>query len=235
MDKVNLCIDIGNTNTKAALYKNGVEIKHHWKLSVEKLREYIKEFEPTILVSKSGSNEDVEAMLEKEQYLTHETPLPITLDYKTPETLGPDRIATAVGAFSMDADSNWVIIDLGTCLTLDLLQNGVYQGGLISPGIAMRFRAMDEFTAALPLANYDKEVQFPGKSTQESLQVGVGRGIVNEINGFVGQLNTRLGSLKIVDCSSIPIDFDKEVKNEIFARPKLVLEGLNSIIEHNNK
>jgi type III pantothenate kinase len=118
---------------------------------------------------------------------------------------------------------------------MDLVVDGVFQGGLISPGVGMRLKAMNHFTAGLPLVDMDYSQNFPGKSTEESLQVGVCQSINHEINGYVRQLNSQFSDLKIVDCSSINIFFDKEVKNEIFARPKLVVEGLNHIIEYNVK
>lgn len=230
MDRINLCIDIGNTRTKAALFKNQVELAYQSDLNVNTFLAWRRQHNPRILVSASGRNDELQAHLQEEHYLNHHTPLPITLNYKTPETLGRDRIAAAVGAYTIDSDATWLIVDLGTCLTLDVVHKHCFEGGLIAPGIEMRFRAMHEFTAGLPLVYYKKDILFPGKSTEESLQVGVGQSIVYEIQGYVRQLKAMFPDLKIVDCSGYPLNFDKEGKNEIFARPKLVLEGLNTII-----
>jgi type III pantothenate kinase len=233
MASLNLCIDIGNTTTKAALYKAGIELKYYPLFTVKDFEEIIKNQEVRILVSKTGSNALLEEKLSEENYLSHKTALPIELNYDTPETLGADRIATAVGAFAMSKEAAWLVIDLGTCLTIDLVANGSFEGGVISPGAAMRFKAMHEFTAALPQVKFNNKVSFPGKTTEESMQVGVYQSIVNEIKGYVGQLEQQFKALKIVDCSRFKIDFDKEVKKEIFARPKLVLEGLNFLLEQN--
>ena len=235
MDKINLCIDIGNTSTKASVFKGDEELEYFKKLEIDVFEELIEKYNPTILVSKTGKFEALEKKLKRTEFLSHETPIPVKLEYKTPETLGRDRIATAVGSWNIDEKANWLIIDLGTCLTMDLLIKGEFLGGLISPGVQMRFKAMNEFTAGLPLVNYNYSVKFPGKSTEESMQVGVCQSITNEIMGYIQQLNKQFPSIKIVDCSSTKLHFDKEVKNEIFARPKLVLEGLNKIINYNAK
>lgn len=232
MGKMNLCIDIGNTSTKAAVYKEGELLHYHKPFDSEQLKAYRKQG-VNVLVSASGKNPELEKHLAAQEYLSHSTPIPIGLDYDTPHTLGRDRIATAVGAYVIDADATWVIIDLGTCLTLDLLHSGVFKGGLISPGVQMRFAAMNKFTAGLPLVEQNYNVTFPGKSTEQSLQVGVCQSIGYEIDGYIRQLNIVYDEVKIVDCSSIKLSFGKEVKNEIFARPKLVVEGLNHILEYN--
>lgn len=229
---MNLCIDIGNTSTKAAVYEDGKLVDYHKPFDAEQLIAYKKQG-VNVLVSASGKNAELEKHLTAAVYLTHTTPLPIELDYNTPHTLGRDRIATAVGAYAMDAEATWAIIDLGTCLTLDLLHQGVFRGGLISPGVQMRFEAMHKFTAGLPLVEQNYNVTFPGKSTEESLQVGVCQSIGYEIEGYIRQLNRLYDHVRIVDCSSIKLGFGKEVKNEIFARPKLVVEGLNHILEYN--
>jgi len=234
MAKMNLCIDIGNTSTKAALYQDGKLVEYHKPFGVHQLEEYRKK-KATVLVSASGKNAVLEKHLAKDEYLTHNTKLPIKLEYETPHTLGRDRIATAVGAYALDPNATWLIIDLGTCLTLDLLHNGTFKGGLISPGVQMRFQAMNSFTAGLPLVEQDYKIPFPGKSTEQSLQVGVCQSIGYEIEGYIRQMNELYKDIKIVDCSSIKLHFGKEVKNEIFARPKLVVEGLNYILENNAK
>ena len=237
---MNLCIDIGNTSTKAALYQDSQEIRYLKPFSLDTYKELEKEFNLLqVLVCKTGENVELEAYILETKgesvFLNQETKLPISLNYKTPHTLGRDRIATAVAAHYLDKEATWLVIDLGTCLTLDLVNKESFEGGLISPGVNMRLKAMSQFTAQLPLVEFDYNVTFPGKNTEESLQVGVCQGVEYEINGHIGQLNVRFEHLKVVDCSSIQLHFVKEVKNKIFARPKLVLEGLNNIIEYNAK
>lgn len=233
MAKINVCIDIGNTSTKAMVFKNGKMDAYIKPFGLEDFNQLAKEEDVSILVSRSGRNETLEFMLSKNNYLSHHTKLPIRLDYDTPHTLGSDRIAAAVGAHFIDPRATWLIVDLGTCLTLDILNKDVFLGGLISPGIEMRFRSMNEFTVGLPKASPDYSKKYPGKSTLESLQVGVCQSISMEVEGYIRLLNKQYDNLKIMDCSGRTLNFEKDVKNEIFARPKLVLEGLNHIIEFN--
>jgi type III pantothenate kinase len=235
MATLNLCIDIGNTSTKGALFEDGAEIAYWKPFDIAKFKEITSQHDVNILVSKTGKNEELEEYIKPKEYLSAKTSLPLELDYDTPHTLGPDRIATAAGVISIDSKNPWLVIDLGTCLTMDLVANGAFRGGLIAPGVQMRFQAMHEFTAALPLIRMNFETQFPGKSTEQSMQVGVCQSIMLEIEGFISLLNQSYDYLNIMDCSSLPLNFDKDLKNKIFARPKLVLHGLNYILEQNAK
>ena len=228
---MNLCIDIGNTTTKAAIFKDDVLIEFFKPFTADDFKK-IKPETFRILVSKTGRNTELEKLLTEEVYLTDKTSLPIELEYITTETLGSDRISAAVGAFALNAKSTWLIIDMGTCLTMDLLRYDRFLGGMISPGISMRYKAMHEYTAGLPLVEHDENVSFPGKSTEQAIQVGVSLSIKYEIMGYIGNLMKTIPDLKIIFCDNQWIDFDKETKNEIFAHPNLVLEGLNYIIQH---
>ena len=232
MDKISLCIDIGNTTTKAGVFKQGEMIDYIKPFTHKHFEELFREG-VAILVSKTGENPKLEELLSDEHYLSYQTPIPIKLNYNTPETLGADRIAAAVGAHFFIPDSTCLIIDIGTCLTIDLLHQSEFLGGVISPGMDIRFKAMNQFTTGLPLVAIDDSKKFPGKSTVESIQVGVSQSIRNEILGYIQEQNELYNSLKIVFCGENIFHFDKVIKNEIFARPKLVLEGLNQIIQHN--
>ena len=231
MGEINLCIDIGNTSTKAGVFRDGQMVDYIKPLTHEHFAGIVNDG-VRVLVSKTGSNSKLEELLSSEHFLSNQTSIPIKLNYDTPETLGPDRIAAAVGAYLLDPNSPWLIVDLGTCLTIDLLDRGKFLGGLISPGIDVRLRAMHEFTAGLPLVQMDDSKKFHGKSTEESIQVGASQSIRHEIMGYIHQQNQVYESLKLVFCSENSLHFDKVIKNEIFARPNLVLEGLNYIIQH---
>ena len=228
-----LCIDIGNTQTKAALYENNTMVTYWEAFGSDEMKRVLSKYAPSVLACKSGSDPAIEALIASDDFLSHTTSLPIVLDYATPETLGRDRIAAAVGAYTLDPGATWIVIDLGTCLTLDLVRDGEFKGGVISPGLAMRLRSMHEFTVGLPQVDFNDKVTFPGRSTEESMQVGVYQSIIHEIQGYIRQISENYGQVKIVDSSRYRIDFDIDLKNEIFARPKLVLEGLNHILEYN--
>ncbi len=237
---MNLCIDIGNTRTKAAVFYGDELMDYFPELSPKVLNGLFEEYRSLhVMIAQSGSDHDVQAILEQKQawnVLGHRTDIPIEFDYKTPETLGSDRLAAAIGANQLYPRENVAIIDLGTCLTLDLVDaNGIYQGGLISPGIDMRLKAMNEYTSGLPLVNFNDKITYPGKSTEESMQVGVLQSLRYEIIGCLNHMAAQYEQLKVVDCSGYPLNFDKVPNYKIFAHPKLVLYGLNVIANQNAK
>lgn len=233
---MNLCVDIGNTNSKAGLFQGQELLRYFEHFSEESLLE-IEDSVKRVMVSRSGSDPIVEQALSARGWLNllnYQTSMPIELNYKTPDTLGSDRIAAAVGARSIYPDQTVLIIDLGTCLTIDLLSSkGQFQGGLIAPGLEMRLKAMHEFTASLPLVDLDMNITFPGKSTAESMQVGVVQSVIYEIQGYVSAMSEQFESLIVVDCSGNPLDFEKAGNFKIFAHPKLVLQGLNVLANYN--
>ena len=233
MDQVKVCIDIGNTSSKAGIFDDEGHLYEYIKPFTAEHFKLIRDKAVSILVSKTGSNAALEALLKDDDYLRPNTPLPIGLDYHTPETLGADRIAAAVGAHAIDQHADWLVIDIGTCLTLDFINDKTFHGGMISPGIPMRFAAMNQLTASLPLVSFDNTVQFPGKTTHESMQVGAYQSMKYEILGYINHLNAQHKNLKVVFCSDHIMDFDKVIKNQIFARPNLVLEGLHFILQQN--
>ena len=97
----------------------------------------------------------------------------------------------------------------------------------------MRFKAMHHYTAALPLVDFNHKITFPGKTTEESMQVGVYQSIINEIKGYIDSLKAQYEELMVVDCSGMNLNFEKVINYQIFAQPKLVLQGLNILLNHN--
>lgn len=165
--------------------------------------------------------------------LSHRTPLPITLDYETPETLGADRIAAAVGAYEEFPDGNTLVIDLGTCMTMDLIdESGVFHGGIISPGLTMRMKAMANYTDQLPdISTEWKDINSNelGKSTKECLFSGSFWGIIHEINGVVRTLEKDFTSLNTILTGGDAHFFESKLKAHIFAGSKIVQKGLYRI------
>jgi len=165
--------------------------------------------------------------------LTSTLGFPITISYDTPQTLGVDRIAAACGAFELFPNSDCLVIDMGTCITYDFLSaRGVYEGGAIAPGVKMRFKAMNHFTARLPLVDPVADAPLTGKSTVTSMQSGVINGILEEIKGFISRYQSRCPDLKTVVCGGDLVFFENSIKPSIFAAPDLVLIGLNRILLH---
>ncbi|MBR9861643.1 type III pantothenate kinase [bacterium] len=232
-----LSVDIGNTSSKFGLFSEQEEPEYFRDISAEDVSSLLSRSSGPIFISKTGSNPELENQLKasgRSHYLNYRVKLPISLDYETPETLGSDRIAAACGANHMYPGKNILVLDSGTCITLDLLDsNAVFRGGIISPGVEMRFRAMHEFTAALPYVKFNPDVTFPGKSSIASMQVGVYQSIINELQGYFNSQAKQFDDLIIVDCSRERFRFDKVSNYKIFAQPKLVLFGLYVIAKHN--
>jgi len=169
--------------------------------------------------------------------LTTGTPLPIRLKYTTPETLGKDRVAAAVGAFHLFPKENCLVVDAGTCLTLDVVSaEGEFLGGNISPGIEMRLKAMHHFTAKLPLVEKVETLgDWLGDSTKNAMLNGAELGALLEVEGFIGWCQVKFPSLRVVLTGGDADFFVKHTKTKIFAHQNLVLIGLNQILQHNAK
>ena len=244
-----LIIDYGNTLVKIALFQKSsiISIKSYESLSVKQLKQLLKEIDykndtslpikNAIVSSVINYPETVKSYL-KQQFnlleLNTHTALPIKINYKTPETLGNDRIALAVAGSQLYPKKNILIIDAGTCITYDFVnKNRDYLGGGISPGIHMRFKALNTFTNKLPLVIPTDNSGLIGNSTIESILSGVMNGIYSEIDGIIDKYKLNFPELKIILTGGDIIYFDKKLKNNIFANSNLVLKGLNMILDYN--
>jgi type III pantothenate kinase len=237
-----LAIDIGNTFSKLAVFEGDTMQKH---LVVEKItdatiNELKQEFSIIggIYASVKGQSE-VNELLKKHNFLAldHTTNLPLTLNYKTPDTLGLDRIAAAVAGASNYDGENVLVIDMGTCVTYDFVNSKkVYLGGGISPGFEMRFKSLHQFTGKLPLVDFNKDkLTLIGDSTENSIISGVYNGLENELNGIINSYSQQYNNLNIVVTGGDANLFDLEPKNRIFADEFLVLRGLKEILNYNEK
>ena len=157
------------------------------------------------------------------------------IKYKTPETLGVDRIAASVGAKAIYKDTDLLVIDIGTCVTFDFINSkNEYLGGAIAPGFQMRFKALNYFTGKLPLVAFDKkQLKLIGNTTESSIISGVYNGMKNEIEGVINDYIIQYETLKVVVTGGDTNLFDLEPKNRIFADEFLVLKGLNEILNYN--
>lgn len=168
--------------------------------------------------------------------LDNQTELPIGNLYETPETLGKDRLAAAVGANELFPDRNLLIIDAGTAITFDLVsEKNQFIGGNISPGLEMRFKALNQFTGKLPLVSYSNEFQPIGTNTTDAIRAGVQNGILFEIAQTIDLFNRNYQNLQIIMTGGDSIFFDKKLNYSIFVHFNLTLIGLNRILEHNAK
>lgn len=236
----NLIIDIGNTRIKSALFE-GEELI--WEKSFQELTEGKAIWEQTafdacLISSVLWSKEELsQALAFPFQFLEWNTPLPIKNGYETPKTLGLDRIAAAVGAWNLAGGTAVLAIDLGSCMTFELVDpKAIYWGGAISPGMRMRAKAMHDFTARLPLVELEGKPDSPiGSSTLEGMKAGIWYGITHEIEGYITQLKQKFPDLQVFICGGDAQSFESLAKDHIFVVPNLVLRGLNCILNHNVK
>ena len=241
---MNLVVDVGNTSVKLAVFSNNIIVK---KKSV-KLKYIGKHVDDLLnafpeitsgVVSSVGKldKSHIDKLKSKLNwlYLNSETKLPFTNNYKTPKTLGVDRIAIVSASVFHYPNNNVLIIDAGTCITFDFVTSkNEYLGGAISPGTRMRYKALNNFTANLPLLKKQKPDNLIGNSTESSMHSGVVNGVLNEIDGVISSYKLKYPDLTVIltggDCKFL----SKQLKSSIFANSIFLLEGLNYILEFNS-
>lgn len=239
---MNLTLDIGNTRTKAGLFRGNelVEQAIWTDSSLAELQAFGNHRDIKNVIVSSVAEPD-EALLERlSRYfrvleLTYRTPLPFKNQYKTPETLGKDRLAGVAGAHWLYPHENCLVVDCGTCIKYDMLTgDGVYHGGNIAPGAKMRIMAMHHFTARLPEVEMAMPADFTGFSTETALQNGALRGALLEIRGFVELFKARHGTLKIILTGGDAGFFKSHLDiQDLNVESDLTLFGLNHILQHN--
>ncbi len=239
---MNLCIDQGNTRAKIGIFdsENLLEVQFFEDLTAKDLSELIKQknIQKGILSSVKKEDSEIMKVLKGLPFFiefTHETALPIQNLYATPQTLGKDRLAGVVGAFSLSPDNDILVIDAGTAITYDFLSaQGEYLGGTIAPGINMRFSALNQFTGKLPLVSLEGERSLLGKSTDEAIRAGVVNGVLFEIQQYEIELRKKYPQLLVFLTGGDCFFLAERLKNRIFADQNLVLIGLNRLIEVNS-
>ena len=239
---MNFVIDIGNTLTKLALFQGremvaftsfeGVDIQH--------IRQFCQQNQPisnTIISTVKEYPSELDIFLGENfnvVFFIHDTPVPAINKYLTPETLGKDRLAGVIGARQLLPESDVLVVDAGTAITYDLITAaGEYLGGSISPGIAIRYKALHTFTGRLPLLDYYGDAPLTGDTTSSCIQSGVLNGVLAEMEGIIGSYQLIYPGLKIILTGGDHNYFDKRLKIKTFAAPNLVLEGLNLILNFN--
>ena len=239
---MNLVVDIGNTLLKLAVFDGGRLVAQQ---CVGELREETfagllggaRAARAVVASTRGEAPAIVEAVRRHTEYLlefTPATPVPIGNAYLTPATLGRDRLAAAVGAATLYPRRNALIVDFGTAVTLDFVSaDGVFRGGCISPGMAMRFRALHEYTAALPLCDATDSAELLGRTTDEAVRLGVMNSLAFEIEGYIARMQGEIEDLCVIFTGGDTNFFAKRIKNTIFANCNLVFWGLNRILEYN--
>ena len=237
-----ICFDFGNTRLKAAVFENdrfSVEIvlPNDETATIQKL---LDEHGPqkAILSSVIEHNVDIEGLLASKtsfHKLSHLTKANFTTPVGKPETIGADRLALSAAAVHFFPNKNNLVVSLGSCITYNFInQYHQFIGGSISPGMEMRFKAMQVFTAKLPLA--EKDWNFPkiGYDTKTNLQSGVIAGITYEIDGFIDEYAGKYGNFNAVLTGGDTSYFAGQLKNKIFADSNFLFKGLYALSETNN-
>ena len=236
-----LLADFGNTRVKAALLIDGsLHEIYSGPARLDSLKQAVRDstVDGGMWCSVRPLEADVCGWMESMGLvpLTWSTPIPLRNGYSTPQTLGMDRLAAAVGAWSMYPGHDMLVIDAGTAVTSDFISaDGIFKGGNIAPGIGLRFKSLNEHTGALPLVTAQDDVPLMGYDTVTAIRSGVLNGIRYEIEGYIRELESLYPSLLVFLTGGDADFFDIKGKSRIFAVPDLVLRGLARIFEYNEK
>jgi type III pantothenate kinase len=240
---MNLIVDIGNTSTKLALFEEKVCISQNRinELSCKELDNILtgKQVQKAIVSSVKTLPPFISDLLFSSipsvHILSYKSSFPFRIEYDTPETLGTDRIAAVAGAYNLFPGSEALIIDAGTALKFDFLSGDIYKGGNISPGLTMRFKALNKFTDKLPLLSVPEIYSNPGRNTNDAIAAGVITGITYEINEYIRTFENKHKGVRIILTGGDSEFLKDKINNQIIYRPDIVIEGLNYILEYNAK
>lgn len=240
-----LVVDVGNTRIKAAvfesdmLFESFVFMKNELEKNIENILKKNKKITHLVVSSVgnvekqsfSGFNNDV-----KIHFISQEDSFPFKNCYSTPQTLGIDRMVLAAGATLQYPNKNRLVIDAGTCVTFDFIdENDNYQGGAITPGLRLRYEALHNYTAKLPLLKLENPGDLIGKSTSDSIHSGVVNGLAYEIDGFIAAYKERYSNFIIILTGGDTEFLAKRLKNTIFANSNFLLESLNQTFQYKIK
>lgn len=236
----NFVIDIGNSSVKWGIFADG-RLCAHGSLpetshlsDVPCLNKCSRSLSCNVSADESIPDALDRLMLGKHTRLSHHTPLPIGNGYKQPARLGPDRLAGAAGAAKLFPGRAALVVDAGTALTIDFIdQNAVYKGGSISPGAHLRFLALHQHTGRLPLLEATNDYGYGGVDTSSAITNGVMQGMLAEIEGHRAHYQKLFPGLATILTGGSAKYFENKLKSPIFAEPALVLHGLDHILDHN--
>jgi type III pantothenate kinase len=245
---LNLVIDIGNTFTKVAVFENNglLKVEQYQQPGEKDIESFLSDhkIDGVIIASVKTDKQPWQTLLESKFaviYFNSSISAGINNQYRSPKTLGADRLAAVIGANYLFPGTNNIVISGGTCITYDFVDAYAnYFGGSISPGLNMRYKAVNHYTAALPLIEADKNFSSVyGDDTVSAIKSGVQNGIKYELEGFINEYIKTQKGYNIILSGGDSIFFDTLLKNSIFApyikiEPYLVLKGLNAAIQKHN-
>lgn len=239
---INLCIDWGNSHVKAAVFNGDTIVENLHFIqddAVEQVASLIEKHHPAkaILCSVADHPAELSHILKErvKNFLLMDgnARLPIANAYAS-DTLGPDRVVLATAAHILYPGKNNLVISLGTCITYNFVQsNRTFRGGGIAPGMHMRFRAMHDYTAKLPLVSPDGDLRLLGYDTETCIRSGAILGMAAEIDGIIADYASQYPDFNAVLTGGDAPLFVTKIKSKIFADPDLLLKGLNLILNYN--
>lgn len=240
-----LAVDVGNTRIKGAVFEDDMFLEHFvfMKNDLEKSIQNILKKNKKIAHLVVSSVGDVEKQLFlgfkndlNVHFVSHEDVFPFINCYSTPKTLGIDRMVLAAGATLQFPNQNRLVIDTGTCVTFDFVdENDNYLGGAIAPGLRLRYEALHNYTAKLPLLTLENPKDLIGNSTSDSIHSGVVNGLVYEIDGFIDEYRARYSNFIIILTGGDTDFLAKRLKNTIFANSNFLLESLSQTFQYKIK
>jgi len=238
-----LCFDFGNTRLKIAFFQNAklAEVIVIENDEIATIGSILEKFDAqkTILSSVINHNPEIEALLAKKtkfHKLSHLSKLPFTTPVGKPETIGADRLALTAAVVYFFPKQHNLVIGMGSCITYNFINaDHEFLGGGISPGMEMRMRSLNQFTAKLPIVKSDGNVPLVGYDTVTNILSGVVLGMAKEIDGFIDVYKERYGNFNVHLTGGDLVYLAPHLKNQIFADPELIFKGLYAISEVNNQ
>ena len=238
-----LCFDFGNTRLKIAVFKDSdlaevIVIENDGKELISAfLQKYVPE--KTILSSVIDHNHEIEELLSTQSRfhkLSHLSKLPFSTPVGKPETIGADRLALCAAAVHFYPNQHNLVIGMGSCITYNFInKEHEFLGGGISPGMEMRMKALNQFTAKLPIVKPDDNVPLVGYDTATNILSGVVIGMAHEIDGFINDYQQHYSNFNVHLTGGDLVYLAPHLKNQIFADPEMIFKGLYAISEVNNQ
>tara|TARA_B100000963_G_scaffold332348_1_gene323800 strand:+ start:72 stop:791 length:720 start_codon:yes stop_codon:yes gene_type:complete len=238
---MNLIIDCGNTNLKYFIFKDQALIttslfkwEDDWSFKILKNFPDLKNILLSDVTGKYNGKELEKKFTNNKIYDVKALDFPFETNYNK-ENLGVDRIGLIIAAINKFPKENCLVIDAGSCLTFDLISSkSVHKGGLISPGLSMRFKSLNQYTSKLPYINFEDKITETGIDTENSIQSGTLEGFIFEINGQIEKFKRKTPNLKVILTGGDSKYLYKRIKNSIFAEQEFLASGLNNLLVCNN-
>ena len=236
-----LCFDFGNTRLKCGVF-NDDELAEVFSLADSNkstIEDLLERYHPkkTILSSVIDHNVEIEKILaEKTLFhkLSSKTILPFMTPVGKPETIGTDRLALAAAAVYFHPGKNNLVIGLGSCVTYNFINKyNSFVGGSISPGMEMRFKSLNYYTAKLPLVTPDWNFPLIGYDTRTNILSGVLIGLAEEIDGIINKYKEKFHNINVLLTGGDVVYFAHHLKSRIFTDANLIFKGLFALSKTN--